>query len=223
MAVYKKHLEEKIGLAIGMKVGMKAVYSEATFKRIAEDAVFFRRKAAEKDIDGAESKRYSRIVILLMAFYLESLANLFVDAGLGKDWEKEKEKGCADVIVKLRAIHKQLYGVELALDTDGIQDVFSIRNRVIAHPAGRSKECTNGNGWKREDRVVSYKKFTDFPSTYSRFTPSHADRVLEEVKDFLARFHDLLLKDKTDKIPKDILNACRPGELLEWSKEAPKH
>jgi hypothetical protein len=106
MAIYDEHLEEKMRLGDGMK----AVYSEATFKRIVEDAIFFRRKAAGKDIDDAERKRYSRIVILLTAFYLESLANLFVDAGLGKDWKKEKEEGCAEAIIKFRASYKQLCG-----------------------------------------------------------------------------------------------------------------
>jgi hypothetical protein len=112
---------------------------------------------------------------------------------------------------------------ELALDTNGIQDVFTIRNRVIAHPAGRSKECTNGTGWTRTDRKVSYKEFTDFPFTYSQFMPSHTDRVLEEVKDFLVRFHDLLQKDKRGRITEDILNSCWPEELISWNKEAPKH
>ncbi len=111
------------------------------------------------------------------------------------------------------------------MDTKGIQDVFTIRDMVIAHPAGRSKECTNGNVRTAYDREVSYEKFINFPFTYSQFTPSHADRVLEEVKDFLIKFHGLL-KDKRDKVTKDtedILNACWPEELISWSKESTKH
>ncbi len=246
MAIYEEHLEEKMKA----HTGVEASYIEKTFKRIVEDAIFFRKKAGAKNINQTEKMRYSRIVILLMAFYLESLSNLVGDFVLGKNWEpprppkkskppeKCKEKQGAKAILKFRAIHKQLYGEELALDTDYIQDIFTIRNRVIAHPAGRSQECTNGDRWKREDRAVSYRKFKDFPFTYSQFTPPHADRVLEEVKNFLVKFHDLL-KDKKDRVleympndlsekkkdrvVEDILNACWPEELIVWSKEAPKH
>lgn len=201
-------------------------YSEATFKRIAEDALFFCRKAAEDNIDDSERKRYSRIAILLMAFYLESLSNLLCDVVLGKNRrrpKKNKEEGVPGPIRRVRAVYKELYdGKELALNIDGVQDVFTIRNKVIAHPAGRSEERSGKVVRTRVDKTVSYKKFTDFPFTYSQFTLSHADEVLEEVKDFLTRFHDLL-KDRRHEVPKDVLNACFPRELVEWSKEVAKH
>jgi len=202
-------------------------YSEATFKRIVEDALFFRRKAAEDTIDEKARRRYARIAILLMAFYLESLSNLLHDAGLGKSCKgsnKNKEKGFDKTIRRFRAVHRELYdGKELALniDIDGVQDVFTIRN-MVAHPAGRSEERSGEGVRTRVDRTVIYRKFTDFPFTYSQFTLSHADEVLEEVKDFLTRFHDLL-KDRRHEVPEDVLNACFPRELVEWSKEVAKH
>ncbi|MCK4362124.1 MAG: hypothetical protein KAW13_02470 [Dehalococcoidia bacterium] len=222
MAKYEEHHEQ----VIKAHTGVEAIYSEATFTRIAEDAVFFRRKAGEDNIDDSERKRYSRIAILLMAFYLESLSNLLCDVVLGKNRrrpKKNKEEGVPGPIRRVRAVYKELYdGKELALNIDGVQDVFTIRNKVIAHPAGRSEERSGKVVRTRVDKTVSYKKFTDFPFTYSQFTLSHAEEVLEEVKDFLTRFHDLL-KDRRHEVPKDVLNACFPRELVEWSKEVAKH
>ncbi len=195
-------------------------YSEATFKRIAEDALFFRRKAAEDNIDDSERKRYSRIVILLMAFYLESLSNLLFDKLVTKDLEYvDNRTDLPKPIRRFRAVHNELHGKELALCTDGIQDIFTIRNRVIAHPAGRSEERSGKVVRTRVDKTVSYKKFTDFPFTYSQFTVSHADEVLEEVKYFLLHFFDLL----KGKVSPELLDECWPKELIELSKEAPKH
>jgi len=206
MAKYEEHHEQ----VIKAHTGVEAIYSEATFKRIAEDALFFCRKAAEDNIDDSERRRYSRIAILLMAFYLESLSNLLYDVVLGKNWrrhKKNKEKGVPGPIRRFRAVYKELYdGKELSLNIDGVQDVFTIRNKVIAHPAGRSEERSGKVVRTRVDKTVSYKKFTDFPFTYSQFTLSHADEVLEEIKDFLTRFHDLL-KDRRHEVPEDVLNA----------------
>ena len=223
MAKYEVSAEARVGI----RASVEAVYSEATFKRIVEDAIFFRRKATEDNINDAERKRYSRIVILLMAFYLESLSNLLCDAVLGEDWKgakENKEKGVAEAIIKFKAVHKKLYdGKELALRTDGIQDIFTIRNKVIAHPAGRAKLRTRTGDvkWNRIDKEFGYKKFTNFPLVYSHFTLQEADSVLTEVKDFLIKFHDLL-KHRKDKVPEDALNTYWPKELVEWSKEVPK-
>lgn len=218
MAKYEEHHEQVIKAHTGVEA---IIYSEATFTRIVEDAVFFCRKAAEDNIDDTERRRYSRIAILLMAFYLESLSNLLFDKLVNKDLE------CVDTrtdlpgpIRRFRAVYKELYdGKELALNIDGVQDVFTIRNKVIAHPAGRSEERSGKVVRTRVDKTVSYKKFTDFPFTYSQFTLSHADEVLEEVKDFLTRFHDLL----KGKVSPELLDECWPKELVEWTKEAPEN
>ena len=220
-----KVVEGRASVTVGVSVTATYTYSEATFKRIVEDALFFRSKGAEDTIDDTARRRYARIAILLMAFYLESLSNLLWDAVLGKCSKlsnKNKEEG-AESIRRFRAVHKEIYdGRELPLNTNGIQDIFTIRNRVIAHPAGRSEERSGKVVRTHVDKTVSYRKFTDFPFTYSQFTLSHADEVLEEVKDFLTRFHDLL-KDRRHEVPEDVLNACFPRELVEWSKEVAKH
>lgn len=66
MAEYTERADAKVGV----QTSFKAVYGEATYKRIEEDIVFFRRQAADDQIDDRDKKRYARIVILLMAFYL---------------------------------------------------------------------------------------------------------------------------------------------------------
>jgi len=218
MAKHEVHVELK-GRG---RMSVTAVYSEATFKRIVEDAIFFRKKAGGDGIDETERKRYSRVVILLTAFYLESLANRLCDAVLGKDWKvpkKNKEKGVAEVIIKFRAVHSKLCDKELALCTDGIQDIFTIRNKVIAHPAGRAQLRSGTGKWNRIDKEVSYKKFTRFSLVYSDFNLEHTDAVLIEVKDFLTSLFDLL----QGKVSQELLDECQPKELVEWTKKVPKH
>lgn len=185
------------------------VYSEATHERILEDAVFFLEKAAEDSIDDGERKRYSRIVILLMALYLESLSNRLCDIVLGENWKipkKKREEGVAETIIKFKAIYEELFNKELALYTGGIQDIFTIRNRIIAHPAGRSKECIEDVSGKhkrtRMGKVVKYQKFINFPFHYSHFTLPEAVSIFEEAIGFRRDFLNLI----KERIPADVLN-----------------
>lgn len=196
-----------------LKDGFEAMYSEATFKRIAEDAVFFRKQAEETN-DG-EKKRYSRIIIILMAFYLESVANLLFDEFVSEDLDLvDERKDLPKPIRRFRVVYNELANKELTLNTDGIQDIFTIRNKVIAHPAGRAKEQIDGIRQSRIDTKISYKKFTRFPHVYSYFTISEADTVLNEVKEFLTSF----FKSLKHKLTKEQFDEWWPKELTEWSE-----
>jgi len=188
--------------------------------------VFFRRQAADDQIDDRDKKRYARIVILLMAFYLESMSNLLFGELVNK---KLKIIGkqiylppkMAKPIKHLKAVHHELFGKELSLDTDGLEDIFTVRNIIIAHPAGRAQSQT-GTGedvWSRLGRNITYKKFRHLPLHYSHFTLNHADELLKEVKEFLTKFLVLL----RDKVPKEQVDEWWPGELVEWSEEVNKH
>lgn len=183
MAEHKEYVEAHIGI----KAEAEAVYGEATFKRIVEDAVFFRRRAAEDKIDDGQRKRYARIIILLVAFYLESLSNLIHERLGGrrsKDDKRAGRGGLAGPILKFREVYCKHLDRELSLNTDGVQDIFIIRNKIIAHPAGRAQLQVAGVRRGRLDKQVSYKKFTDFPLVYSWFTLQEADAILKEVKEF---------------------------------------
>lgn len=227
MATYEEHVTQTIKI-----VGTcDDAYTEATYKRIVEDALFFLDESRKHN-----ANRYARVSTLLMAFYLESLSHrlseaLPVDALTDmksskrhlrkKDKDKKYREGkVPDPIYTFRAVHYLFYQTDLPLNIDGIQDIFTIRDKVIAHPAGFSKEKHSEvapGRWQRsrEDRTFSYLKFKDFPFLYSQFTPSHAVTIVQEVKEFLTNFHNLL-KGKVSE--QKLLDACWPTELVEWSK-----
>jgi hypothetical protein len=231
----RSHSQTKIGVC----VTAKAVYTEATFKRIIEDALFFRREAGGVDTE-RERKRHARAIILLMALYLESLSNRiflhFFDPATPN--EKKELNRCLDnvdsrsdlpgPVRNFRAVYQKCLNKELTLDINGIKDIFTIRNRIIAHPSGRAQLETEKEGWKplitnvkwrdREVQIIpsqlNYAKFKQFPSVYSHFTLGEADAILTEVKDFLTSFLDLI----KENIPKKQFNEWWPAELVEWSK-----
>jgi len=104
------------------------------------------------------------------------------------------------------------------LCTEGIKDVFTIRNKIFTHPKGLSKEKYSEikpNIWKRSrvDIKVEYKKFKNFPTIYSQFTPSHAEDILKEVKNFLIKFHKVI-KHKVSE--RKILDSLWPTELVQY-------
>lgn len=235
MAEYKGHSQVQLGL----HVEASAVYTEATFKRIVEDALFFRR-AAEQVNTEPDRKRYARAIILLMALYLESLSNRiflhFFDP-VTPDEKKEPNRcldnvdGRSDLpgpVRNFRAAYKKCLNKELNLDTNGIKDIFTIRNRIIAHPSGRAQLQAKKEGWeplitsvKWRDKEVQilpsqldYAKFKQFPSVYSHFTLREADEILKEVEDFLTSFLGLI----KGKIPQKQFDEWWPAELVEWGK-----
>ena len=107
----------------------------------------------------------------------------------------------------------------MRLDVDGIQDLFTIRNKIIAHPAGRAQLQVAGGQPGRLDKHVSYQKFKEFPLVYSGFTIEHADKVFAEVTNFLTSFLSLL----SGKITKEQLAEWSPAELDQWHKSGPMH
>lgn len=216
MTEYKECAKTQIGL----RVSAEAVYSEATFRRIVEDAVWLHQQAMRNQIDNSQERRYGRIIVLLMAFYLESLSNLLFEEVVGEELERaDFRTDLPRPLRKFRAIHSKLLGKELSLNIEGIQDIFTIRNKVIAHPSGRAQLQTTEHGWDRIDTQVNYKKFREFPSIYSRFTLREAEAVLNEVREFVTRFLGLI----KDKVSQERIKEWWPDELVKWSESASKH
>jgi len=128
---------EKATAHLGLKVSGEAVYTAATYKRFEEDIVFLRRQAKDA-ADESTRKRYARIIILLTAPYLESVSNLMFGELIDKELDEvDKRTDLPAPIRRFRAIHHALVHNELKLDTNGIQDIFHIRNIITLHPAGR--------------------------------------------------------------------------------------
>lgn len=199
---------------------LTALYRETTFKRIVEDALFFRQQA-EGETENKQKGCYARVVILLMAFYLESLSNLVFEELVKKKLKDyDSQAGLSKPVQRFRAIHCELLGGKPTLkdeDINGIQDIFTIRNKIIAHPAGRAKLHidTDEDRRSRVDRQVTYKKFKNFPLVYSHFTLKEADIILKEVKEFLTKFLNLV----KERLSEQQFNDWWPKELVEWSNQ----
>jgi hypothetical protein len=204
---------EKATAHLGLKTSGEAIYTAATYKRFEEDIIFLRRQANDV-ADESTRKRYARIIILLTAPYLESVSNLIFGELIDKELDEVKKgKGPAS-IRRFRAIHQALLHKELKLDTNGIQDIFHIRNNITLHPAGREVLKVAGEGLGRLDKSIAYKKFRSFPFVYSHFTLNEADEILREVYQFLTKFLGLI----KDKISKKQFDSWYPKELTEWVK-----
>jgi len=206
---------EKATAHLGLKASVEAVYTAATYKRFEEDIVFLRRQAKDA-ADESTRKRYARIIILLAAPYLESVSNLMFGELIGKrldkvDKETANRQRLPPSILKFRAIHRKLLNKELKLDTNGIEDIFHIRNNITLHPAGREVVKVGGEGLGRLDKRIAYKEFKSFPSVYSHFTLNETDEILREVCQFLTEFLGLI----KDRISKEQFDSWYPKELTE--------
>ena len=202
---------ENVTAQLGLKASVEAVYTAATYKRFEEDIVFLRRQANDATEESTR-KRYARIIILLIAPYLESVSNLMFGELINRELDEvDNRMDLHKSIRRFRAIHHVLLSKELKLDINGIQDIFHIRNNITLHTAGREVVKVAGEGLGRLDKRIAYKKFKSFPFVYSRFTLSEADEILREIYRFLTEFLGLI----EDKILKEQFDNWCPKELTE--------
>jgi hypothetical protein len=164
-------------------------YSEATAKRFIEDTIFLYKNSTTAT-DELEKKRFSRIAVTLIPYYLECLSNYLFDELLNVELNTiDKKDGTPDPIRRLRAIYKKCTNKELSdIEYAGIRDIFTIRNKITAHPAGRSKLISTETGSERKDRNIIYAKLTNLPKIYSDFRPEYLHLILTEVHDFLTKY-----------------------------------
>ena len=201
-----------VGVSVGVNVSTSAVYSEATAKRFIEDAIFLYKQAIASN-DELEHKRFSRLTIMVIPFYLESLSNFLFDIFIDKKLDDvDKRSELPESIRRFRAVYNKLLNKELKdKDFNGIRDIFTVRNKITAHPAGRSKMRTTENGWEREDKNIFYYKLGRLPKVYSHFYPEHADLVFIEVRDFLTKY----INSIKHKLTEEQYNYIWPNELIE--------
>jgi len=201
---------------VSMRLKPEAEYFfvEATFKQVYTDCLFFLNKAQESGTKEEKKDRYARVSILFAAFYIESLSNRLWDAFPARR-EKKLDSAGKDLpkpVKKFRAVYYKFCQTHLPLVAEGIEDIFTIRNIIFAHPPAFSIKAGTGipSGRGRENRKnrINYKNnnFETFPRVYSLFKTQHAKAIVNEVMNFLNDYCDLL----KGKIPDNILDAIRP-------------
>jgi len=180
----------------GAVFGGSADYSALSpnYTWIHRDLVFF-LNLSQKSSDSEEKKRFARAVIILLAFYLESLSNLLFEETKIQEEKLEiyidRYKDWAKPIIKLLLSLNKLDSESFAA-CKGLKDLFLIRNQVFAHSEGRSVVAGTGvdpkKGLKGNFKKLSYEKFTNFPNVYSQFDVEHAEKLCEAVDNFLKSF-----------------------------------
>jgi hypothetical protein len=145
-----------------------------------------------------------------MPFYLEAMSRLVFDELVNKPLEQvDNRTDLPKPVRRFRGVYSEVFGKELPLDTDGIRDLFTIRNKITAHAAGHAQLEGVDSGWNRIDENVAYGKLTGLPSNYSSFTSKHAGIALDETVAFITKFLDSLRA----KIPEGTLKLWWPTEL----------
>jgi len=211
VAKYKKEVG---GGTVGIKASASAVYSEATATRFVEDAIFLYRQAITAT-EELEKKRFSRLAVMVIPFYLECLSDYLFYNFFHRELDRKDDNktDLPETIRRFRVVYKKCLNKELK-DTDfnGIRDIFTIRNKITAHPAGRSIMGTTENGWEREDKKISYFKLKELPKVYSHFYPKHTYLIFTEVHDFLTKYITSIKHKLTD----EQYNYIWPRELIDW-------
>jgi hypothetical protein len=167
-----------------------------TCNTIYDDIVYFLIKSKFAEIDDATSKRYARVTIVFMAFYLESLAKSLLEETMNRFNGKLICK-TKDPITIFKKIYEFLNKEKLSLDTRGVEDLFYIiRSQLIAHPPTRSiiggSNVPEGKGLKGNGKAFPYKKFKHFPNTLENFAKDNAQEVYNELNLFLNEYYNLI-------------------------------
>jgi len=214
MAEYDMELGENLK----MKDSPSAEYSEATTKRFIEDAIFLYQNAT-KSTDALEKKRYSRLAVTVIPYYLESLSNYLYDEIINRTLDDvDQRTELPKPVRKFRAVYNNCFNKELPdQDINGIRDIFTIRNRITAHPQGRSNLVSTNTGWERNDITITYYKLNNLPKVYSDFELKYTHLIFTEVHDFLTKYITSIKGNLTDK----QYNYIWPEELITWKSNNP--
>jgi len=196
MADIKRTVSEEVGMTDCSKYSL----SRANCVPIYEDLKYILNQSRDVNVGADNRNRYARISIVFMAFYLEVLANSIFDKDRNdKEIYAELEKtdrrnDLSKPVRKYRAEYFKAYGNELPINVNGVQDIFIIRNKIMAHPKERTTVSSNDPAMID---IIGYLKFKDFPIFYPMFVTEHSEILFVEMKDFL---NDYLVAMK-DNIP----------------------
>lgn len=140
----------------------------------------------DTDRDKKERDILARSAIILMAFHFECLSNsLYYKDETWSGITKKNYSHYSKATRKFIAKAIQHSSGPLTMDYTGIQDLFTIRNKVFAHSPEQTVITSNVPG--KSTRLV-YRKFMGFPHSLMDLGVEHADKLLDEVTTFLAGY-----------------------------------
>jgi hypothetical protein len=206
------------GGTVEIETSASVKYSEATAKRLIEDAIFLYEKSI-KATNGLEKRRHSRLAVTVVPYYLESLSKyLFYEFFNRKLKKGDDKRKLSETIKRFSLVYKKCLNKELKdEDVNGIKDIFIIRNKITAHPQGRSRLVATDKGWERDDISITYLKLKKLSQVYSQFNPKHVHLIFTEVHDFLTNYLTAIKGNLTEQ----QYNYIWPEELITWKLKNP--
>lgn len=215
------HHEKAFSEGVGVTAHLSAQFQEATNLRILDSLTDVLTDGERTDIQN----RFG-IAIFLTAAFIESTANFLLEQlSPGQDLEDAEEsleiswKGYPpEPLRRLYAAYRVACRTACPHSMDGLHDIFRVRNRIVAHPAGTAKEdldLRDDGSWdrKRADRTLTYDKFTEWPTTLSQFKREHAHEALAETKAVLRALRGDLERAGVDDA---VLKRMYPPSLANW-------
>jgi hypothetical protein len=185
-------------------------FMKANYDEILKDVKYFLSES-NRASDPEISKRFARASIVFTAFYVESLANLVMDRviekyGIDSDFNKficKRDSWTKPLRILFAADIKIKKGIISAdtkkqwpCDTHVIEDLFLIRNHVLAHPPAHSTVAgtgvVSGIGLNKKGKPLEYKVLKHFPNIYAGFTSTHAEEIYNKTINFLKEYAKLL-------------------------------
>ncbi|MBU4232522.1 MAG: hypothetical protein L6277_00460 [Desulfobacterales bacterium] len=201
----------------GVEVGGEGIISISAVNCgvLYDDLLYFMNRLNQPDNDLDHANRYSRIVIILMVFYIESLSYLLfnevknhynkedsLDLVMKNDKQinQDKKGKCYPRPIRYYLFAYYIFCNQyLSIDILGIRDLFLIRNKIFAHPPGRSiiskTGFPEGKGLTEKGEPIHYNKFVHFPNILQNFSKEHARELYNEIKEFLMKYYSLIDKD----------------------------
>ena len=215
------HDEKSFSEGVGVTAHLSAHFQEATNLRILDALV-----DVLTDGERADIRTRFAVAILLTAVFIESTASFLLEQlRPGQDIEEvEKSLGISWQDYPPEPLRKLLASYSVACRTacphsmDGLHDIFRVRNKIVAHPAGTAKEnldLRDDGSWdrKRADRALTYTKFTEWLATLSQFKREHAHEAIAETKAVLRTLRGDLERAGVDD---SILKRMYPPSLDNW-------
>jgi len=134
---------------------------------------------------------FARNSIILMAFYFESLSNsLFNESDSTWNSSTKKLHGhLSKPVRKFIAKYQLEFGNKIPIDYKGIQDLFTVRNKIFAHAPEQTVLSSNA---PKEVTKLAYQKFTNFPSSFAEFSETEADLLFKELNMFIYEYTSLM-------------------------------
>ena len=163
---------------------------------LKSDLSFIVARYRDKNNEANERNIFARNAIVLMAFYFECLSNsLFSEKDDSWKVVTKKYSHISKPIRKFIAKYEVENGGSYNLDHMGMQDLFSVRNKVFAHAPEATILKSNKLG---EITKLAYRKFVNLPHSFIDFGERHADIFLGEMNTFLVEYTKLMKSSLPD-------------------------